>query len=69
MEVGLGAADGEFLERDSTFRFEADIDQRRIVFEGDDPAFDDSAFEAAGDPERFIEKCCKTLLRRRLPGL
>ena len=69
MDLGLGAAGGEFLERHAAFRFEADIDQHGVVLDRDDPALDDGAFETVGDTERFIEQRGKTLLRRRLPGL
>ena len=69
MQLGLGTPSDELLERHAPFRFEADIDQRDIVLQSDNPALDDSAFEAARDTERFIEKCRKTLLRGRLPGL
>ena len=69
MEIGLGAASSEFLQWHAAFRFEADIDQHRIVLDRDDAAFDDRAFETARDTQRFIEKRGKTFLRRRLPGL
>src|SRR6266481_378214 len=69
MQLGFGAPGDELLERYAAFRFEADIDQRNIVLQSDNPALDHSAFEAARDTERFIKKCRKTLLRGRLPGL
>ena len=67
MEIGLGAAGGEFLQRHAAFRFEADIDQHGIVLDGDDPAFDDRAFETVDHAQGFVEKRGKILLRRRLP--
>ena len=66
---GCGASGGEFLQRHAALRFEADIDQHGIVLDRDDPAFDDGAFETAGDAQRFVEKRGETLFRRRLPGL
>ena len=68
MDLGLGAAGGEFLQRHAAFRFEADIDQRGVVLDRDDPALDDGAFEAVGDAERFIEQRGEALLCRRLPA-
>src|SRR5579884_4089641 len=58
----LVAAGGEFLERHAAFGFEADIDQRRIVLDGDDAALDDGAFEAVLDPERLVEQGGKAFL-------
>jgi len=49
MELRLGAARREFLQRHPAFGFEADIDQNRVILDGDDPAFDHGAFEAVAD--------------------
>ena len=48
VEAWFAAAGGEFLQGDAAFRFEADIDQHRVVFDGDDPTLDDRAFETVG---------------------
>ena len=69
MEVGLVAAGSELLQRHAAFRFEADIDQHGIVFDSDDPALDDRAFETVDHAQGFIEKRGEILLRRRLPHL
>src|SRR4029077_16812524 len=69
MQLRFAAPGDELLERYAAFRFEADINQRGVVLQSDNPALDHSAFEAARDTERFIEKRRKALLRGRLPGL
>src|SRR3989442_1397441 len=63
MDIRRGAGDGELLERDAHFRFEADIDERGIVLDRDHPALDDGAFETVGDAKRFIEQRGETLFR------
>src|SRR5439155_19933932 len=69
VDLRRGAADGEFLQRDAAFRFEADIDQRGIILNRDDPALDDGAFEATdADPERLIEQRGETFFRGGFHG-
>ena len=68
LDLGRGAADGEFLERDAALRFEADIDQGKVVLDRDDLALDDGPFEpagAGGDPERLVEQRGEILFRSR----
>src|SRR5262249_46235322 len=62
MEVWLRASGGELLEGHPAFRFQADINQDRVVFDGNDPALDDGAFEAVSGAERFIQKRGKAFL-------
>src|SRR5665213_1547544 len=64
LEIGGLAGHAEFLQRDAAFGFEADIDQDHVVFDGDDVALDDRAFEAGRGPERFIEQRRETFLFR-----
>ena len=59
MDVGLGAAGGEFLQRHAAFRFEADIDQRGVVLDRDDAALDDGAFEAGAWPSDSSSNAAK----------
>src|SRR6185437_12840973 len=46
LDLGRAARGREFLQCDAAFGFEADIDERHIVLDGDDDALDDRAFEA-----------------------
>jgi hypothetical protein len=54
------AADREFLERDAPFHLHADVDDGEVFFNGNDLAFDDTAFirifffEALGQKGREI---------------
>src|SRR5579884_128905 len=63
LDLRFGAAGREFLERHAALGFEAHIDQRRVVLDRDNAAFDDGAFEAVRYSERFIEKRGKVFLR------
>jgi len=55
-DVGFLAGVVEFLERDPAFRFEADVDQRRVAVDADDSAFDHPAFETADIFQGFFEQ-------------
>src|SRR5207237_7652947 len=68
MDFGLGAPDCEFLQRDTALRFEPDIDQRDVIFDADDAALDDGAFEAVGDAHGFIEQRGEALLVGEIGG-
>src|SRR6185369_6472868 len=53
------AAVGEFPERDTAFRLEADIDHDEVVGDAHDASLDHRAFEARRTAERFVEECCE----------
>src|SRR5271154_7033463 len=69
MKVGLVAPGGELLQRHAAFRFEADIDEHGVVFDRNDPALDDRAFQTVDHAQGFVEKRGEILLRRRPPHL
>ena len=41
----VAAVIGEFLQRHAAFGLQADVDERHVLFDRDDPALDDGAFE------------------------
>src|SRR5216684_1305633 len=53
--AGRLAGGSEFLEIDAAFRFEADIDEDRIILDREDAALDDGAFEAARPSQGFVQ--------------
>ncbi len=55
LDLRLPARRGKFAQRDAAFRFQSDIDQHGVVFDGQHPAFDDGSFQSARGAERFIE--------------
>ena len=65
IDLGRAAAGREFLERHAAFGFEADIDQRGVVLDRDDPALDDGAFETAGGDARATRRAA----RRNFPSM
>jgi len=42
---GIAAVIGEFLQRHAALGLQADVDERHVFFDRDDPALDDGAFE------------------------
>ena len=68
MKLRRTAAGGEFLERHAPFRFEADVNERGVVFDRDHPSLDDGAFETVGDAKRLIEQRGETLFRGDFGG-
>jgi hypothetical protein len=69
LDVGLMArrlaGGGEFLEVDAAFRFEADIDEHRVVLDRQDAALDDGALEAARASQGLVQQRGEALLLRR----
>ena len=53
--IGVGAA-GEFLQLDAAFHLHADVDDGDVLFDGDDAAFDDTAFVLVVLLEALVEK-------------
>ena len=45
LSVGLPAGAGEFLQRHAAFGLQADVDDGHVLFDGDDDALDDRAFD------------------------
>ena len=62
LDLRLPARRGKFAQRDTAFRFQSDIDQHAVVFDGQHAAFDDGSFESARGAEQFIEQRGKALL-------
>ena len=56
LNVGGAARGREFLESDTAFGLEADIDDGEIVLDTDDLAFDDGAFLHVGGAEGLLEQ-------------
>ena len=56
LNLGLLARQGEFLERDAAFAFQADVDDGVLVGEADDAAGDDRTFKSGLAAHRFIKQ-------------
>ena len=56
---------GEFLEGDAALGLEADVDDGHVLFDGDDAALDDRAFEGLVLAIGLIEQSGEILARRR----
>ena len=56
MISGCGSRRAEFLERDATFGFQADIDDREFIRQADDATGNDGAVEAGIAAKGFIEE-------------
>src|SRR5690606_21315536 len=52
----------KFLEGDATFGFQTHVDDGEVVFDRNDPAPENAAFERGSTAERFIEQGRKTFL-------
>ena len=61
----VAAVVGEFLQRDPAFGLQTDVDQRHVLFDGDDAALDDRALKGLVGAVRLIEQCGKIVTRRR----
>ena len=61
----VAAVIGEFLQRDATLGLQTDVDQRHILFDGDDAALDDRTFERLVGAIGLVQKGGKILARRR----
>ena len=55
LDVGRLARRGELAQRDAAFGFEADVDQRHVIVDGDDASLDDGAFEGVAAFEALVE--------------
>ena len=55
LDLAAPAGAGELADRDTTFGLRADVDQRHVLFDADNLAFDDSAFEQIALAECLIE--------------
>jgi hypothetical protein len=64
LEAGIGTGNAEFLEGHATFGLEADIDDRKVLLDGDDGALDDAAFHERVGSERLGEKGGEVFLGR-----
>ena len=62
LDLRLPARRGKFAQRDAAFRFQADIDQHRIVFDGEHPAFDDGSFNPLAVPSDSSSSAAKLSL-------
>ena len=55
----------KFLERDAAFGLETEVDHRDILFDGDDEAFDDRAFESFILAVALVEQSGEIIARGR----
>ena len=58
----------EFAERDAAFGLEANVDDDKVVFEGDDGGRDDAAFDHAALAEAFVKQCSEIVAGRGVEG-
>src|SRR5262249_13155997 len=65
LDLAAAAGAGELADRDTSFRLRADIDQRHVLFDTDDLAFDDGAFLQIALAECLIEHRGKIFARGR----
>ena len=61
----IAAMIGEFLEGDTALGLQADVDDGHVLFDRDDLALDDRAFEGLVVAVGLVEKRCEILARRR----
>ena len=69
LESLVAAGAGEFLEGDAAFGLQTDVDDRHVLFDGDDDALDDRALEGVSLAEARIEHGGEILTRGRESGL
>ena len=55
LEFVRAAGTGKFAECDAAFHFQTDVDDRHILFDGDDRAFNNGTFVLSAAAERLIE--------------
>ena len=65
LDLAAAAGTGKFADRDAAFGLRADVDQRHVLFDTDDLAFDDGAFLQIALAECLIEHCGKIFARGR----
>ena len=66
LDGAVTAGLAEFLERDAAFGLETDVDDREILFDRDDGALDDGAFQRLVLDERVHQQGFKIFLRHSL---
>ena len=65
LDLAAAAGAGKFADRDATLGLRADVDQRHVLFDTDDLAFDDGAFLQIALAECLIEHRGKIFARGR----
>ena len=60
LDGAVAAGLAEFLHRDAAFGLEADVDDREILLDGDDDAFDDGAFSGSLSMNESIRRASKS---------
>ena len=68
LELAAAAGAGKFADRNAAFGLRADVDQRHVLLDADDRAFDDGAFLQIALAERLIEHCGEIFARGRGSG-
>ena len=68
LELAAAAGAGKFADRNAAFGLRADVDQRHVLLDPDDNAFDDGAFLQTTLAERLIEHCGEIFARGRGSG-
>ena len=65
LDLAAAAGAGEFAHRNAAFGLRADVDERHVLLDADDDAFDDGAFLRTALAERLIEHCGEIFARGR----